>query len=130
MGCCESKANTLGRSGPNQGNILNEQLEQVTRNHPLNMQQTRVEETIIKNDSEPFIKLNPKASEILSKEICRILIETQGKKIIGTGFILAFLIDLEWFYCFLTNAHLINNQSINNNDTIYIYHLKNLKQLI
>ena len=44
------------------------------------MQQTRVKETIIKNDTINFIDLDPKKSEILSKEICRILIEYQGKK--------------------------------------------------
>ena len=120
MGCCESTANTQSKTGSHQKNIQNEQSEQITRNHPLNMEETRVEEAIVQNPNEPFIELNPKTSEVLSKKICRILIETKEKKIIGIGFILAFNIDLEWFYCLMTNDHLINNESINNNNTIYI----------
>ena len=44
--------------------------------------------------------------------------ETQNGKIIGTGFFLAFLIDLELFYCLMTNDHVICNESINNNNNI------------
>ena len=50
----------------------------------------------------------------------KIVIETEKGRKNGTGFILAFPIDIEGFYCLITNDHIINDESINNNRIIYI----------
>ena len=116
MGICESPTKT----GQSQGNIQNVQPKQVTRNYPINIPQTIVEEDIIEDISKSFVELPTNVSKILSNLICRILVKTQGKEIIGTGFILGFTIDLEGFFCLITNDHVISNESINNNNTINI----------
>ena len=72
MGICDSTENTTTKTGVNKGNI-----------------------SIL--DQKPTKELDPYISKELSKEICKIVIETQKERKIGTGFILAFPIDLEWF---------------------------------
>ena len=58
----------------------------------------------IQNEEPKHVsRKDPNISKKLSKEICRIVIETQKGKQIGTGFNLAFPIDLEWFFCLITN---------------------------
>ena len=56
------------------------------------MPQTRHDESIEEDSQKPFIDFPPDTSKILSSLICRISLETHGKKIIGTGFILGFII--------------------------------------
>ena len=85
----------------------------------------------IKDPLKPFIEFAPDISKLLSKEICRIVMGTQNGKKIGTGFFLYFPIDLEFFYCLITNDHIIDNESINNNQIIYLtydeYKVANIK---
>ena len=103
---------------------MNTEKEQITINQPTNMKKTqRIPEAII-NKLDTFIDLDPNTEKILSKKICRIVIETKKGRQIGTGLILAFPIDLEWFYCLITNDHIINNESINNNNIINISYEK------
>ena len=118
MGCCESKRNALEQTGVTQGNINNNQLEKVTRNDPLKISQTIIEEDFIEDFWNSYKELPTIISNRLSNLICRILVETQGKEIIGTGFILTFKIDLDIFYCLITNGHIISNEFINSNNTI------------
>ena len=114
MGICESTTNK-----PPKTEVTTDRAP-IIINQPTNTEKTqRIPETII-DDLKPFIDLDPNTSKILSKKICRIIIEVNGKKIEGTGFFLAIPIDLEWFYCLMTNDHLISNESINNNNIIYI----------
>ena len=120
MGFCESNERPTDKTGSTQGNIQKEQLEQITRNAPINIPEKRVEDAIAKYFSKPFIEYPPNVSKILSNLICRISIETQGKEIIGSGFILGFLIDLENFDCLMTTAHVISNESINNNNILHL----------
>ena len=47
-------------------------------------------------------------------EIRKTKVKTNEKEINGIGFILAFPIDLEWFYCLMTNEHVITKDIINN----------------
>ena len=80
MGICESTANK-----PHKTEVTTDRAP-IIINQPINMEKTqRIPETII-DDLKPFIDLDPKTSKILSKKICRIIIEANGKKIEGTGF--------------------------------------------
>ena len=116
MGCCESKRNTSDKTGTTQENIQNKQQEQITTNIPINISQAIDEEDISEESSNPFIELPTNASNFLSKLICSISVKTQGKEIIGTGFILGISIDLEYFKCLMTNGHVISKESVNNNN--------------
>ena len=87
------------------------------------MQGIRKEDTI-DDFTNSFKELNPDASKELSKEIFSIKVETKRGRKIGNGFILSFPIDLEWFNCLLTNDHIINNESINNNNIVNIFYEK------
>ena len=103
MGICESTTNK-----PPKTEVTTDRAP-IIINQPINIEKTqRIPEAII-DDLKPFIDLDPKTSKILSKKICRITIEINGAKVKGTGFFLAIPIDLEWFYCLMTNNHLINN---------------------
>ena len=121
MGTCDSQSKSPINKVAIKENNKNQQLEQTNKNYSNNMQQLYLnhKESIITH-SKPFIEIGQDISKRLSKQICRIIIETKNEKIIGTGFILAFSIDIEWFYCFVTNDHIINNESINKNVIIYI----------
>ena len=78
----------------------------------------------IQLSSQPFKELDPIDSEELSKVICKIVLDSQIQKIYGTGFFLEFQIDQEWFRCLVSCDHIIDNNSINNNNIIYIYYDK------
>ena len=117
MGSSGSKSKTPSKIEDNKENIQKDRKEQTNKN-PSNPSKTihktklmHLESILV--PSKPFTELDPDISKELSKEICRIVIETKRGRQIGTGFILAFPIDLEWFYCLVTNEHIINNESIN-----------------
>ena len=117
MGICESTQNTPPKAETNK---ISTEKEQIVITQPTNKQKTqRIPEAII-NKLDTFIDLDPNTEKILSKKICRIVIESKGEKIEGTGFFLAFPIDLELFYCLMSNEHIISNESINNNNIIFI----------
>ena len=118
MGCCDSK--NTGKKVEIQRNIQNDGPEQVKRNSPINLPQTIIKEDISEDFSNSFIELPEIIAKNLSKAICRILVKSQGKEIIGTGFILNIQIDLEKFIFLMTNGHIVSNESINNNNTINI----------
>ena len=120
MGICESKRNTTVTTGSTQENIHNEKPEPIPENYPINTPQTIDDESIESDFEKPFIDFPPNTAKVLSYLICRISLESHGQKIIGTGFILGFMIDLEGFICLMTNAHVINNESVNNNNIIDI----------
>ena len=95
MGSSGTKSKTQSNTESSKEKIQNEEPKQVSRKDPNNTHQKhlRQNESIIEL-SKPFLELEPHISKELSKEICRIVMETQNGKIIGTGFILAFPIDL------------------------------------
>jgi hypothetical protein len=115
-----SSGSTTNPRRKKKANEINTEKKQIAVNQPTNMKKTqRIPEAII-NKIDTFIDLDPNTEKILSKKICRIVIESKGEKIEGTGFFLAFPIDLELFYCLMTNEHIISNESINNNNIIFI----------
>ena len=118
-----SKSKTPKKEEANKGNIQNENLQQADKNQNLeskiNQTHLRHNESII-DRSKPFLELESDISKELSKKICRIVVEIPGGKNIGTGFILAFTINSELFYGLITNNHVIKDESINNNQIIYI----------
>ena len=119
----KSKTKTPNKKEANKGNIQNENLQQADKNQNLeskiNQTNLRHNESII-DRSKPFLELDSDISKELSKKICRIVVEIPGGKNIGTGFILAFSINSELFYGLITNNHVIKDESINNNQIIYI----------
>ena len=114
MGCCDSVY--ICKKGAIQRNIQNERSEQAIINSPINLPQTIIEEDISEDFSNSFIELPEIVAKYLSKVICRILVKSQGKEIIGTGFILKIQIDLDGFIFLITNGHITSNESINNNN--------------
>ena len=120
-----SKSKTPINSEEYKGNIQEEQEEQINKNPSNNMHKTYLmNDEVILDPSKPFIELEPDISKELSKKICRIVIETKNGRKIGTGFILSFPIDLEWLYCLVTNDHIINNESVNDNNIVNISYEK------
>ena len=117
MGICESTANTQSKTEVPQGIIPNMQHEN-TENHSVNMLTRNLKVNECRVTSRPYTNFDADTSKRLSKEICKIIIETKEGKKTGTGFFLRFPIDLDWFSCLLTNDHIINNESINNNSII------------
>ena len=93
----KSKTKTPNKKEANKGNIQNENLQQTDKNQNLeskiNQTHLRHNESII-DRSKPFTELEPDISKRLLKEICGINIETREGQTKGTGFILAFPIDL------------------------------------
>ena len=58
----------------------------------------------------------------LTESICKIEIKTKSDKNIITGFFLKFEIDQEFFFCLITNQHIISSDIINVNN---IFHMSN-----
>ena len=120
MGICESNTNSRSKEGITQ-EIVHNMLNKQTENHQTNMPKTNFRQIQCELEPlKPYIDFDNDISKELSKEICKIVIETEKSKKIGTGFILAFYIDIERFHCLITNDHIINDESINNNKIIYI----------
>ena len=71
--------------------------------------------------SSPFEKVDTLITNV-SKSIRKIKIETVLGNKFGTGFLFKFNIDLETFYCLLSNEHVLTNDIILNNMRIYIYY--------
>ena len=121
MGICESESNPSSETKASKVNIKKEQQEQIIKNHLINMHEKYLRHIECDVDSsKPYTEFAPDISKLLSQDICRIVIETERGRKIGTGFILSFPIDIKWFNCLITNDHIINNESINKNKIIYI----------
>ena len=121
MGSSCTQSKTPNEKEANFGNIQNKYQQKNNKNHQNNINQTHLRHNEAKIDSsKPYLELEPDISKVLSKHICRIVVETQYGKITGTGFFLAFPINSELFYFLITNNHVIKDESINNNKIIYI----------
>ena len=119
MGICQPSTNKQRKEGVPQGIIPNIEHEN-TENHSVNMLTRNLKVNECRVTSRDFTNFDRDTTKRLSKEICKIVIETQEGKIDGTGFFLSFPIEMKKFDCLLTNDHIINNASINNNQIIYI----------
>ena len=84
----------------------------------INIKNNRINEGFIK-DSSPLENVDRIISKV-SRSICKIKIETSFGTIKGTGFLLAFRIDQESFYCLVSNEHVINKKLLNSDINIYI----------
>ena len=76
MGICESKGNTQSKTEETQGIVQNES----KRNHSINMQSCNLRVNEEHVSPIPYKNFDSNALEILSKEVCKIVIETQEKK--------------------------------------------------
>jgi hypothetical protein len=79
----------------------------------------RIKECILQNLKEPFEKIDRQKMNV-SKSVCKLIIRTKSEMIKGTGFFLKIPLDLEEFYCLLSNEHVIKQDIINTNNNIYI----------
>ena len=121
MGTCQTETYNIHKIEVTKGNIQNEQQRHIIGNNPNNTHQTHLRQNECEVDPlKPYKEFEPNTEKRLSKEICRIVIETERGRKTGTGFILCFPIDLEWFFCLITNDHVIGNESINKSQIIYI----------
>ena len=128
MGICESE-NNLSTKEENKANTQSivpnksnkneifEKNEKVLLNQENKINNDRIPEVLIK--FSPFEKLDNKITNV-SKSICKLKIENilpNGiQTIFGTGFLLKFGIDLEPFYCLISNEHVITKNIINNSN--------------
>ena len=118
----ESYLSTANTTSITQGNIQDEQQEQIQ----INMYQAHLNQ--IKSrvySSKIYTKFIPGTSKLLPKEICKIELETKKGSETSSGFILSFPIDLELINCLITNDQTINNETINNNKIMNIIYEKN-----
>ena len=118
----ESYQSTANTTSITQGNIQDEQQEQIQ----INMYQAHLNQ--IKSrvySSKIYTKFIPGTSKLLPKEICKIELETKKGSETSSGFILSFPIDLELINCLITNDQTINNETINNNKIMNIIYEKN-----
>ena len=80
-----------------------------------------IEQCIIKTSF--FETIDPNFTNV-SKSICKIIIQTNGKettkKITGTGFLLKFWIVEDYFYCLMSNEHVITEDFIQKKSIINI----------
>ena len=128
MGICESK-NNLSYKEENKVNVqkiisnksnineISEKNEKVLLNQENKINNNRIPEVLIK--FSPFEKLDNNITNV-SKSICKLKIENilpNGiQTIFGTGFLLKFWIELEPFYCLISNEHVITKNIINNSN--------------
>ena len=68
--------------------------------------------------SSPLERVDRILSKV-SKSICKIQIETEKGSKKGTGFLLAFNIEQEIFYCLISNEHVIKEKYLKENVEIY-----------
>ena len=121
MGICESKNNN------HEPNKIPDTLNKTSINKPnesIRMKETdkkdiRIKECILQNLKEPFEKIDRQKMNV-SKSVCKLIIRTKSEMIKGTGFLLKIPLDLEEFYCLLSNEHVIKQDIINTNNNIYI----------
>ena len=96
--------------------------EQIIINEP-NKPEESIEKNIRVNqsliESSPFEKIDRNIS-IVSKSICKIKIQEKSATKYGTGFLVKYLIHQEYFYCLMSNEHIITNDIINSNNLIFI----------
>ena len=79
--------------------------------------------------SQSTSNLNEEDGDFLKqyKSICKIKIETTNRNLKGTGFLLAFYIEQERFYCLMLNEKVIKKELLNNNINIDISYDNELK---
>jgi len=109
------------------GNNLNEPKDLTNKINPKNDSKTtdekngKMKKCLIK--ITPIIKSELNAINLF-KSLCNIRIESQGEIIIGTGFLLKFLIYQECFCCLVSNGYILKEDVINNKKNIHIYYDK------
>ena len=121
MGICDSKKNNTELSNTKekfQPNKNENKIIESIKMTDTNLKTNRIQECIVE-PSRPFEKVDRLVSNV-SKSICKIKIETSIGTIIGTGFLLAFYIDEERFFCLVSNEHVIRKELLHNNINIYI----------
>ena len=113
----ENKANTKTKAVNNSSTNEKLEINNLLSNEQNKINNDRMPECIIK--FSPFEKLDTKITNV-SKSICKLKIDNRLpngiETILGTGFLLRFRIDLEDFYCLVSNEHVIRENIINNSN--------------
>ena len=120
MGVCETKNNCAESNKPKEISVPKDNFNKI--NEPMKLIQTNLKSIRIQEGKVSQIPLEKvdRSTFNVSESICRVKIKTENERIEATGFLLAFWIDLERFYCFVTNEHIIKKELLNNNINIYI----------
>ena len=119
MGSSGSKKSKIETDKEKECPKLNEnEINEPIKINEINIKNNRINECIIK-DSSPLENVDRIISKV-SRSICKIKIETSFGTIKGTGFLLAFMIAQEKFYCLVSNEHVINKKLLNSDINIYI----------
>ena len=96
----------------------NENENKISGTNLISIRNSRINECIIEGSS-PFEPANT-LNKNVAKSICKIKIKRGDEIIKGTGFLLAFRIDQEKFYCLVSNEHIIKEQFLNDDININI----------
>ena len=94
------------------------EIDEQFRRTESNFTDNRIKECLLEK-STPLEKVDRIISNV-SRSICKLKIETTFGTIKGTGFLLAFQIEQEMFYCLISNEHVIKNKFLRDNINIYI----------
>jgi hypothetical protein len=122
MGCSESKKRKIERDKENEypkhNNETENKANEPIKMNEINIKNNRINECIIEA-SLPLENVDRIISKV-SRSICKIKIETSFRTFKGTGFLLAFRIAQEKFYCLVSNEHVINKKLLNSDINIHI----------
>ena len=123
MGICGAERKKTNLSKAKKEPQLNLDEDEINKSksikrNEINFKNNRINERIIEASS-PLEKVDRIISNV-SKSICKIKIEASFGTIKGTGFLLAFYIDQERFFCLISNEHIIQKQLLNSDINIYI----------
>ena len=146
MGLCESERRNFETINIDindiSGNKVNENEVNNKKGYDNSDEGSRVNQVIINkfeedknNKKEPkkgnFIEINRYLTQIC-KSICKLQINLPDDKyIIGTGFLLKFLIENKYFFCLITNYHVINKEIIDSKRKLFfLFNFENERRSI
>ena len=115
MGICGAERKKTNLSKAKKEPQLNLDEDEINKSksikrNEINFRNNRINECIIEASS-PLENVDMLISKV-SRSICKIKIETSFGTIKGTGFLLAFRIEQDSFYCLVSNEHVIEKTII------------------
>ena len=120
MGVCETKNNCAESNKPKEISVPKDNFNKI--NEPMKLIQTNLKSIRIQEGKVSQIPLEKvdRSTFNVSESICRVKYKTENERIEATGFLLAFYIEQERFYCLISNEHVIKKELLNQDIDIYI----------